>query len=252
MKTKLYVLPGSHPCEAVIGAAKFKGIEFQRVDIPPAQHKIQLRLMGFGGDTVPAAKLGDEKIMGSRKIMRAFESFKPEPTLFPKDPDARAAVEEAERWGDGEFQDVGRRLLWGHFKRDSSSLMSFSEGANLPLPDWIARLASRPVVRISAIYNKATDANIQNDLRTLPVLLDKIDKLVDEGVIGNESPNVADFQILSSLALWMTLEDVRPAVEARKSGQLALKLFPNYPGHVPGGILPAEWLAPLRESATAA
>jgi len=235
-----------------MAAAKFKGFDVELVYVPPAQHKIQMRLMGFGGDTLPAAKLDGEKIMTSRKIMRAFESLKPEPSLFPADPDARAAVEEAERWGDGEFQDVGRRLLWGHFKRDSSSLMSFSEGAKLPLPDWLARLASRPVVRISSLYNKATDENIQNDLRALPVLLDKIDKLVDDGVIGNESPNVADFQILSSLALWMTLEDVRPAVAARKSGQLAIKLFPNYPGSVPGGILPAEWLAPLRESTTAA
>jgi hypothetical protein len=33
--TKLYVLPGSHPCAAVEAALRMKSIDFQRVDLLP-------------------------------------------------------------------------------------------------------------------------------------------------------------------------------------------------------------------------
>jgi glutathione S-transferase len=35
----------------------------------------------------------------------------PEPPLFPADPDRRAAVEEAERWGERVLQPVPRQLF---------------------------------------------------------------------------------------------------------------------------------------------
>jgi hypothetical protein len=57
--------------------------------------------------------------------------------------------------------------------------------------------------------------------------------------------NAADFQIAPSLRLAMSLDDLRAAIEHRPSGELALRVVPNYPGRIPP-VLPAAWLEPLR------
>jgi hypothetical protein len=43
--------------------------------------------------------------------------------------------------------------------------------------------------------------------------------------------------------LLLTLEDVARVAGSRGAAELARKWFPDYPGHVPAGTLPAEWLA---------
>ena len=40
----------------------------------------------------------------------------------------------------------------------------------------------------------------------------------------------------------MALADLRPLIEPRPAGQLALRLFPDFPGNVAAGAIPAEYL----------
>ena len=61
---------------------------------------------------MPALKIDGRKVQGSREIARALERLQPEPPLFPADPEQRAAVEEAERFGDEELQHPIRQILW--------------------------------------------------------------------------------------------------------------------------------------------
>ena len=70
--------------------------------------------------------------------------------------------------------------------------------------------------------------------------------LLASGVIGGDDLNVADFQIATSLRLAMSLDDLRPAIEHRPAGKLALRVVQHYPGRVPP-VLPAAWLEPLAE-----
>ncbi len=56
--------------------------------------------------TVPALLLDGNRVMKNRAIARFLEKRKPDPPLFPAEPDRRLAVEEAERWGDEIFQIV--------------------------------------------------------------------------------------------------------------------------------------------------
>ena len=81
------------------------------------------------------------------------------------------------------------------------------------------------------------------DLAALPGWLDHVDQLIADGVIGGDVPNAADLQIGSSLRLILTLEDVAPLVRDRPAGRLALRLFPRFPGSVPAGTAPADWLS---------
>src|SRR5690349_24267981 len=121
MTTTLYVIPGSHPSRTARLMLERKGIEYKRRDLIPVVSKGVLRAAGFPRVTVPALKIEGEKVQGSREISRALDRIRPEPPLFPADPDKRAAVEDAERFGDEELQHPIRQLLWWGFKRDKEN-----------------------------------------------------------------------------------------------------------------------------------
>jgi glutathione S-transferase len=250
MKARLYVIPASHPSIAVQLMLEHKGIPYKRTDLMPVVSKGVLRAAGFPGVTVPALKVDGDKVQGSRQIARELERLRPEPPLFPADAEKKAAVEEAERFGDEELQHPIRQLLWWGFKQDKEPLRSYSEGAKIGLPIGLAVKTGGPLVALSARFNEATDENARKALEALPGLLGRVDAYIESGVLNGEVLNVADFQIAPSVGLMMTLDDLRPAIENRPAGALARRVVPNYPGRMPA-VLPAEWLTPLRGAATA-
>jgi glutathione S-transferase len=249
MKARLFVIPASHPSIAVELMLKHKGIDYKRTDLLPVISKGVLRAAGFPGVTVPALKVDGDKVQGSRPIARELDRLRPEPPLLPIDPAQRAAVEEAERFGDEELQHPIRQILWWGMKKDHAPLRSYSEGARIGMPIGMAVKTAAPIVALSARFNEASDENARRALKKLPALLDKVDALVEGGVVNGERPNAADFQIAPSIGLAMTLDDLRPLIENRPAADLARRFVPNYPGKMPP-VLPAEWLAPLLQSPT--
>jgi glutathione S-transferase len=244
-RLKLYVVPASHPCAAVEHALKAKGLAYDRVDLPPVVHAGFQRLM-FGKRTVPGLVLPDgDRVVGSRAILRVLDGLEPDPPLLPADVAARARVEGAEAWGERSLQPLGRRVLWAALMRAPHALGSYAEGASLPLPDALIGPSAPLVVRLAGALNRIDESTVRANLAALPAHLDRVDAWLDEGVLGGPAANVADLQVGSTLALLMTLGDLRPALAARRGGELALRMFPSYPGHVPAGTLPAQWLAPL-------
>jgi glutathione S-transferase len=225
-----------------------KGIAFKRVDLMPVISKGRLRIAGFDRVTVPALKLDGRKVQGSRDIARELDRVQPEPPLFPADTAARAAVEEAESWGDETLQAVARRILWNALRRDRHPLASYSEGARLGVPIGLAVATGQPLVALSARLNEATDENVRADLAALPGMLQRIDDWIAAGVLGGAQLNAGDLQVGTSVRLLMTLEDIRPAIASRPAGRLAMRVDPSYPGNAPA-ILPPAWLEPLRSAA---
>jgi len=244
MDARLYVIPGSHPSAAAALMLEHKGIPFKRTDLMPVVSKGVLRAVGFPGNTVPALKIEGDKVQGSRQIARELERLRPEAPLFPADPDKRAAVEAAESFGDEELQHPIRQLLWWGFKQDRSPLKSYSEGAKLGVPIDLAVKTGAPLVALSARFNEASDENARAAAAKLPALLDRVDAWIEDGTLNGDQLNAADFQIAPSIALAMTLDDLRSAIENRPTGALAKRVVPSYPGRMPA-VLPAEWLAPL-------
>src|SRR4051812_48382979 len=111
---KLYVLRTSHPARAALAMLRHKGLDPERVTLFPGVHPLQLRLAGFRGYTVPALEADGRRIQGSREISRFADVLRADPPLFPADPAARRAVEEAERWGDERLQELVRTVFrWG-------------------------------------------------------------------------------------------------------------------------------------------
>jgi glutathione S-transferase len=247
---RLFVIPASHPSIAAQLMLEQKGIAYKRTDLLPVISKVALRTVGFPGITVPALKIDGDKVQGSRRIARELDRLHPEPPFFPGDPAARAAVEEAERFGDEQLQAPMRQILWWAIKRDKKPLRSYSEGAKLGLPISLAMKTAAPIVALSARFNEADDDHVRRGLAELPAMLQQIDDYIAAGVLGGDQLNAADFQIAPSLGLAMTLDDLRPAIENHPAGALAKRVVPNYPGHTPP-ILPAAWLEPLRSPAAA-
>jgi glutathione S-transferase len=241
----LYVVHSSHPCETVKKALELKGIPHRTVEwLIPTQAVIQR--LRFGKRTVPGLKLdGGEKISGSRAILRRLDELVPDPPLLPADADERLKALEAERWGDEVLQAVARRIVWAALKRRPAAIPSYQQASQLPqLPRPIVRLAAPGVIAIERAMNGATDEAVRADLRALPGHLDRIDGWILDGVLGGaKEPNAADLQIASSVRLLATLGDVRPLLDARPCGALATALFADFPGEVPPGTLPPDWLA---------
>jgi glutathione S-transferase len=244
MGATIFVIPGSHPSMAGRLMLERKGIDYKRVDLLPVIHRGALKAMGFPGMTVPAVRLDGQRLQGTRTISRALDALEPEPRLFPRDPKAREAVEQAEAWGDEVYQPAARRLAWSALKRDRSTIGTLLEGARLGIPNSVAVATAGPVVAAAAYFNRATDDAARLDLARLPGWVDRVDGWIDDGTLGADQPNAADYQIAATTRLLMCLDDLRPALEARPVGGHAVQVAPEFPGRVPG-VFPADWLAPL-------
>lgn len=245
---KLYVVHSSHPSEAVRKALALKGIPHKTVELLIPAHA-PLMWLRFGQRTVPALKLdGGGKVSGSRAIMRTLDELVPDPPLLPpaSEPAARAAVVGAERWGEEVLQPLVRRIAWSALRRAPGAIPSYQEASRLPrLPRPVVRVVAPGVIAVERRLNGASDAIVRADLRALPAQLDRVDGLVAAGVLGQDSeqPNAADLQIGSSLRLLGTIGDARPLLAGRPAEQLATTVFPRFPGDVPAGTFPPDWLA---------
>jgi glutathione S-transferase len=249
-RATLYVIPGSHPSMTARLVLERKGIDYRRVDLMPVISKVALRGLRFPGVTVPALRIDGRRIQGSREIARELDRLVTEPPLYPADPERRAAVEEAERFGDEELQAPARRIVWNALSRDRSPLRGFAAGARLGIPIDFAIRTSAPIVALAVRFNEASDEAVRADLATLPAMLDRIDRWIADGLLGGAEPNAADLQIATSLRLLMTMDDLRDAIEARPAGELANRVVPEFPGRVPP-IMPQEWLVAVKEPAAA-
>lgn len=238
MPHTLYAISSSHPCVTAERALQLKGQPYRIHEMAPVLH-VPEQWLRFRAPTVPALVLGSgEKIVGSRAIVHRLDELVPEPRLLPADPALRARVEAAERWGDEVLQPVPRRLAWTGGCAQPEALASYAEGSRLPLPGFVQRLAAPRIARVARWRNRAGEAQARRDLAALPAQLDQVDAWIAEGVLGGPEPNAADLQIAPSIRLLLTMEDVWPLLAGRPCRELAMRLFPAYPGRLPAGALP--------------
>ncbi|GAC1520506.1 MAG: hypothetical protein NVS2B6_04120 [Thermoleophilaceae bacterium] len=241
MDVRLFSIPGSHA--ATTGQLLFdhKGISYKRTDLLPVVSWMVLKAFRFPDVTVPAAKIDGERVQGTRPIARVLERLKPEPSLFPEDPERREAVEEAERFGDVELQQRVREIFLWSARKDRSGLVGYLEGAKIGMPHRLAARTAGPFIALDARSRGATDENVRSAIAALPGMLQRVDDWIDGGILGGETPNVADLQIAPSLRLAMSLDDLRPAIEGRPAGRLATRIVERFPGRTPT-VLPPQWL----------
>jgi glutathione S-transferase len=241
LAVKLYSIAVSHPARAAGLMLRHKGIDFELVDIPPGSQRALMRLRGFGGGTVPGLEIDGRKIQGSLQISQALEELQPEPHLFPTDPQQRAAVKEAEHWGEVVLQPPPRNLFRWAIARDAKLRRALAEAVGMPVSPLAAAITKPVGWYYSRIVSGSTDEAIQAQLASLPSQLDHVDQLIADGVIGGEQPNAADFQIATSLRVMLNFPQLAPLIEPRPAGELAMRIAPDFGRPMPVE-LPAEWL----------
>ena len=232
MGITLYSMEISHPARAAGLMLDHKGLEYQLVDIPTGMQPFALRAVGFRGATVPAMKINGRKVQGSTRIARVLDETRPEPPLFPADPEARRAVEEAETWGESVYQPVPRRIFRFIAAQDTQLRAWLAADAGFPLPGVTARL-SRPLSSWLARTAGAESEQVKTDLRELPAHLDRVDALIADGTLDGESLNAADFQIATTTRSLHSLRPLRELVAGRPAERHAMRVVPDFGDDVP-------------------
>ena len=233
----LHVLPFSHPAMAAEKALRVKGLDYEKVALPMPHNDEMERIYGSGNKTVPGLLVDGEPVHGSRAILARLEELVPDPPLFPAD--KADAVREAERWGDEELQDLGRRMPWGSLHFRPEALGTFGGAGML---DAAGTDFAIGLVRSSWKYHGITAQRLYDDLQALPAKLDHVDALIAGGVIGGDEPNAADLQIGATIRVLLCVGDLRPLLEGRPAEEIARRHFPDYAGHIPAGAFPHGWV----------
>jgi glutathione S-transferase len=246
---RLYVIPGSHACRSAMLMLEHKRIPYRRVDILTLTHPVVVRLLGFdaGGQkrsaggrrtfglrfgdrlgTVPALSADGDRISTNHRIARYLEERHPAPPLFPADPRKRAAVEEAERWANETLQMAARRIPGAAAVRDPATFARAAANGRLGYllykREAVRRLIFPHLLGRVFVAGPRREDEI---LAELPALLDRIDAWIDDGVLGGDELNAADFMVAPSLALILYRADVRPMFEGRPALALVDRLLPE-------------------------
>jgi glutathione S-transferase len=236
---RLYSIKLSHPGHAARLMLERKGIEHRVTMFPAGLHPVLVRVAGFRGHTVPVLKLDGRRVETSLAIARELERIKPDPPLYPADPEARERVEEAERWGEGELQPVPRRIIRWALTEQLEAREWMARHERMPLPALQAR-ANSALVRRFAKQVGATGERVRQDLAELPGKLDYVDELLGAGTLSREQPNAATLQIGTSVRALGLFPPLDPVLAGRPCEELAHALIPDFP-RAPIE-LPAEWL----------
>jgi glutathione S-transferase len=244
----LYVIPGSHACRAAMLMLRHKRVPYRRIDVLTLTHPIVVRLLGFdaGGEirvadgrrprplragdsygTVPALAVNGRRISTNRQIARFLDEDRPEPSLFPADPERRRVVEEVERWANETLQMVTRRITLAYAVRDPSAMSRATADGRMGHLLYRRALTRRLVLPQIGRLVFAVERARPDPLDELPPLLDRIDAWIADGVVGGEELNAADFMIAPCLALALYRPDARPRFEGRPALELVDRLLPE-------------------------
>jgi glutathione S-transferase len=250
MEAKLYVILGSHACRTGMLLLEHKGIEYERVELPTGLHPFALRMRGFAGNpdpfrkvddrahrmlgladrfgTVPALLLDGQRVKRNREIARFLDGLRPDPPLFPSDPDQRDAVEEAEHWGDEVFQMKARRLALAGALHGRDAFVNGGDDGRLGPLLWRQPTMRLMGTRMIALGVFGVNSRAEPQLRAeLPAMLDQIDGWVETGVLNGDRLYAADFMIAPSLALLTYVRDLRAEIERRPAIRLVDRVLPD-------------------------
>jgi glutathione S-transferase len=230
--------------------ARPQDVGYDVTTLPTGLHPLLTRLRGFPGSstpirrvegrthaslalldrlgTVPALVIDGQRVQRNHEIARYLDRRDADRPLFPPEPDRRAAVEEAERWGDEILQMAARRAslavassggLDALHRRGGEGRLGSLLAANDRMRELSARTAG-------VVFRAGREAASTREI-DLAAMFDEVDALIGDGVIGGEQPNVADFVIAPSLALLSYSEPSRSLLAGRPAGLLMDRLLPE-------------------------
>jgi glutathione S-transferase len=243
---ELFTFPGSNACLTAELVLTHAGIDWQRRRLRPGLHVLQLRARGFSGPTAPAARIDGRRVQGSREIAHAAAELAPASGLLPAEDAARERVLAAEQQAE-RLQNVARRLVYVLAQDDPGLIRPLIDANYGMLPRVVRPAVTRLLIRGAVAGHGAKRSRAERDLDRAAGLLDEFDRLVEEGVLGGDAPNVADFQLAPNLALLAASPQLGAVLRARPCWRVAERLVPSYPLDVTADA-PAAWAERLSAS----
>jgi glutathione S-transferase len=244
----LYVIPGSHACRSAMLMLEHKCLPYRRVDVLTLLHPVVARLHGFnaggetraaGGRRTPGLRIGDrlgtvpglacdgQRISTNHAIARFLDDRHPEPPLFAADPSQRTAVEEVERWANDTLQMAARRIVLPAMVRDPAGFSRSTGDGRLGYLLYRRALTRRLIIpRLRRVFAASPSAE-RELVAELPVMLDRIDAWISDGILGAAQLNAADFMVAPSLALILYRSDLLPLFKGRPALELVDRLLPE-------------------------
>jgi glutathione S-transferase len=225
VKAKLYGIRGAPPSFSAELMLRHKGITYRRTNVIPGRHRKTLPARGFPEGTAPALVLNGNRVQTNRRIARALDELVPDPPLFPADPEARADVEEAERFGDEVLQHATRRMTLWSLTIDPESVTPHPAIGRLLVPRN-AWLRAQLMPKAFELYG-ISDAVVQKDFEALPVMLDKLDGYVADGVLNGPRLTAADFEIAPLIAALLGHKNRAAEIARRPVAALVGRVLPE-------------------------
>jgi glutathione S-transferase len=226
-----------------------KGISYELSELVTGAHPMILRMRGFPGSpvpirevdggthralalldrlgTVPALAMGTERVQTNRRIARFLDGAQATPSLFPADAPLRAAVEQAEIWGDEVLQMAARRIVLAAAARSLDELHDRANSGRLGAllaPGERQRMVAGSIAARFAF--RASAMSERELISQLPSMLERVDAWIESGVLDGSELNAADFIIAPSIALLSYRHDLRESIASRPAGALIDRVLP--------------------------
>jgi hypothetical protein len=140
----------------------------------------------------------------------------------------RAQVEEVESWANETLQMAARRIPGAAAMRNPAAFSRLSGDGRMGYLLYRHRLVRRLLIPriLGSVFAVSRDHG-RDPIAELPALLDRIDGWIDDGILGGDQLNAADFMVVPSLALILYRPDARPLLEGRPTLDLVDRLLPE-------------------------
>lgn len=196
MSVVLWHIELSHYSEKVRWALDYKGIPYEARVPMPGLHGVRAAVLTRGAQRrLPVIDLDGRRIGDSTAIIAALEAARPEPPLYPQDPDDRARALALEDRFDEELAPAVRLLMWFHTLPDTDATAAALFTEHSPVRERLLR-ASAPVSRrmVSADYG----VNAANAARAEVTIRETLDRIAAE--LGPSGHLVGDRFSVADLA----------------------------------------------------
>jgi glutathione S-transferase len=201
----LWHIPISHYSEKTRWALDYKGIEHDR-HAPLAGYHMAVALWLTRGRhfTFPVLRLNGRAIGDSSAIIAALEQHRPDPPLYPADPEQRRRALELEEWFDEQLGPHIRRFTFHAFGQDRARMQKL---AAQEAPGVLARFAGGAAAYVRTYANLRFGAGSEREAeRSSEKVLEALDHLEAElgggDYLVGDSFSVAD---LTAAALFYPL-----------------------------------------------
>jgi glutathione S-transferase len=204
MSVVLWHIELSHYNEKVRWALDYKGIPHERRVPMPGLHGVRAAILTRGAQRrLPVLQLDGRTIGDSTAIIAALEAYRPDPALYPEDPDERAEALALEERFDEELAPAIRRLMWFHTLPDTDATAGALFTEPSPTRERLLRMTAPAAKRMVSLDYGIDAQGAAAAYETILELMDVVEvQIGPSGYLVGDRFSVAD---LAGAALFTPL-----------------------------------------------